>query len=211
MLGAEKIEKILAELCERTDVRNYRLHTRSIVYAPELINQEIIKVLSKYNVRTVFHVIHPYEICNIVEKKVTEIVQAGVRCYNQFPLLRGINDHIMVITKLLEILDQNRIRNLSIFVTDPLNSIEEYRVSIRRSFEMWTELELCYPSWLNSTKMVFDSQIGKVHIKDIIMYDEEKEGYWFARGKEKIFFKDIPSDKEKPGVLTEMLWKERRM
>lgn len=207
-MGASKLSYFYEKLAENTHVRDFRLHTRSIVYSPELITKEIIDVLAKYDVRLVFHIVHPYEICECVEAKVREIQKAGIRCYNQFPMLRGINDNIEVLVALLYVLDKNRIRNLSIFITDPLICIEEYRVSIRRSHEMWTELQLNYPAWLNSTKMVFDSSIGKIGIKDLDRYDEERQGYWFKRGEKDMFFPDIPEEIDVPGKVENMLWKK---
>ena len=208
ILGAAKLSYFIENVIKNTHVRDVRLHTRSIVYSPDLITKDIIDVLAKYDVRLVFHIVHPYEICTYVEAKMKEIQKAGVRCYNQFPLLRGINDNVEVLTSLLYVLDKNRIRNLSIFITDPLICIEEYRVSIGRSYEMWKELELNYPAWLNATKMVFDSSIGKISIKDLLRFDEEKQGYWFKRGEKEMFFPDIPKEIDVPGNVENMLWKK---
>lgn len=209
ILGAKKLAYFLEKISMETQIKDFRLHTRAIAYAPDLIAEDIMELLAKYDVRLVFHIVHPYEICACVEDKMKEIQKKGIRCYNQFPLLRGINDNVEVIACLLYMLDQNRVRNLSIFITDPLNCIEEYRVSIKRSYEMWQELEISYPAWLNATKMVFDSGIGKVNIKDLLEFDEEKCGYWFKRGEKRIFFPDIPKEIDVPGDLKSMLWKDR--
>ena len=209
LLGKEKIEYFLQKISSETHIKDFRLHTRTIVYSPSLITEDIIELLAKYNIRLVFHIVHPYEICKCVENKITEIQKKGIRCYNQFPMLRGINDHIDIIVCLLYKLDNCGVRNLSIFVTDPLNCIEEYRVSIKRCYNMWQELETEYPAWMNSTKMVFDSAIGKVNIKDLLEYDEEKCGYWFKRAGEKIFFNDISKDIDVPGDKEIMLWRKQ--
>ncbi len=209
ILGAKKLSYFLEKISKETHIRDFRLHTRSIVHSPDIITKEIIELLAKYDVRLVFHIVHPYEICTYVEDKIKEIQKKGIRCYNQFPLLRGINDNVKVIASLLYLLDNNRIRNLTIFITDPLIDIEEYRVSIRRSYEIWAELEMNYPAWLNATKMVFDSSIGKIAIKDMIELDEEKQGYWFRRGEKKIFFPDIPEEIDEAGDLNSMLWKDK--
>ncbi len=89
-----------------------RIHTRSIVYEPSVFTKKMIDLLSKYNVRLVFHINYPYELDDVVEKKINEIRQSGIRMYSQFPLLRGINDNSKVLIKLLIKMDELNIRPL---------------------------------------------------------------------------------------------------
>ena len=59
-----------------------RIHTRSIVYEPSVFTKKMIDLLSKYNVRLVFHINYPYELDDVVEKKINEIRQSGIRMYS---------------------------------------------------------------------------------------------------------------------------------
>lgn len=76
---------------------NIRIHTRGIVYNPEIFDDKTIKLLAKYKVRLVFHINHPYEICEEVEDTINKINDSKVKMYAQFPLLRGINDNAIVL------------------------------------------------------------------------------------------------------------------
>ena len=73
-------------------IPHLRLHTRAIVYNPEVITDEVIALLAEFDVRLVFHIMHPHEICDVVRNKAEQIRKANIRMYNQHPLLAGIND-----------------------------------------------------------------------------------------------------------------------
>lgn len=105
-LDVRNLEMIFKRLSEETPVKSFRLHTRSVAYDPKSLTAEKIDLLAKYDVRLVFHIVHPYEICDTVEKKIREIRAKGIRMYNQFPLLRGINDHHQVLIEHLGKLDE---------------------------------------------------------------------------------------------------------
>lgn len=206
-IGENEIEKILESIKEKTDIENIRLHTRSIVYNPMLFTDNLINILKKYNVRLVFHITHPYEICETVKGKIKKITTSGIRCYNQFPMLRNVNDHFLVITKLLDILDILNVRNLSIFMPDPLSFLNEYRISLKRIKEISDQVNLETPAWINSTRFVLDSSIGKLRIENLIVYDEQKNQAKFKKGNKTIIYPDFPLDKDIPGNINTLLWK----
>ncbi len=205
-LGYEKLKYFFEKIRNMSNINDIRLHTRAIVYEPSLITKDIIELLNIYNVRIVFHIIHPYEICEIVKEKICEIICSGVRCYNQFPLLRNINDNIEVISKLLFLLDMNHVRNLTIFIPDPIILLEEYRVSIKRILEIAQQLETSYPAWISATRFVFDSANGKVSISNLVEIDEEKNIAVFVKNGKKVIFPDLPQSIDVKGDLVTMLW-----
>lgn len=206
-LGYDQLNKIFETIATTTKIKDFRLHTRAIVYEPELITDEITMLLKKYDVRVVFHIIHPYEICNIVEQKIKSIVDVGIRCYNQFPLLRNVNDHVEVVAKLLYKLDNCHVRNLTIFMPDPIMMLEEYRISVKRMSQMYEKLETEYPAWINAIRFMFDSAKGKISIKNLIHIDEDKNIALFKKRGEKVEFPDIPAVVDQCGDLDTMLWK----
>jgi lysine 2,3-aminomutase len=99
-----KLSYIIESIGTKTNIRSIRIHTRSIIYGPNSFTFEKIQLFAKYNVRIVFHIIHPYEICGEVSAKIKELRLAGLRLYNQFPLLRNTNDHADVLLALLKTL-----------------------------------------------------------------------------------------------------------
>lgn len=200
-IGYDNMKYALEELKEW----NIRIHTRAIVYDPSIFTSEMISLLSKNNVRLVFHINHPYEIDDEVEKKINEIRKSGIRMYSQFPLLRGINDNSKVLIKLLIKMDELNIRPLSIFIPDPISYGAVNRVSAERIEKIMDEVNWNTPSWVNSTRFVMDTTIGKVRRENIV----KKEGkcITFSRDGKTVDYYDLDDGIDVPSDINILLWK----
>ena len=185
---------------------NIRIHTRAIVYEPSIFTKEMIDLLSNNNVRLVFHINHPYEIDEVVEEKIKEIRSAGIRMYSQFPLLRGINDNSKVLIKLLIKMDELNIRPLSIFIPDPISYGAVNRLSVSRIEKIMDEVNWNTPSWVNSTRFVMDTTIGKVRRENIIKRDGKC--ITFARDGKTVDYYDLDDGIDVPSSIDTLLWKE---
>lgn len=204
-LATSDLEKIL------TTAQNFkisvRIHTKAISYDPESIKPEMLQIFKKHRVRLVFHIAHPYEICSEVIKKIKEIQKHEICCYNQFPLLRNINDHPNVLIKLLLLLDQLQVRNLSIFYPEPVLHSMVFRINLERIFSIIDEFCWRSPSWINSTRFVLDSPIGKVRRENLKKYLKNQYAV-FSREEKEIIYPDLSEEWDIPGKLSLMLWKE---
>lgn len=201
-IGYENLKYALEEL----NNWKIRIHTRAIVYEPSVFSKKIIELLSKYNVRLVFHINHPYEIDSEVENKINEIRQSGIRMYSQFPLLRGINDNSKVIIKLLNKMDELYVRPLSIFISDPISYGAVNRVSVMRIEKIMDEVNWGTPSWINSTRFVMDTTIGKVRRENIIK--REGKCLTFMRDGKTVEYYDLDDGIDVPTDLNKLLWKD---
>lgn len=200
-IGYENMKFALEEL-KQWDIR---IHTRSIVYEPLIFTEDIIDLLNEYTVRLVFHINHPYEIDDVVEEKISEIRKAGIRMYSQFPLLRGINDNSKVLIKLLIKMDELNIRPLSIFIPDPISYGAVNRISISRIEKIIDEVNWNTPSWINSTRFVMDTTIGKVRRENIIKRDNKC--ITFARDDKTVDYYDLDDGIDVPSDINTLLWK----
>lgn len=205
ILPAKKIEEICSFIFHRW--LSIRIHTKTISYNPDLINLEKIKTLSKYNVRLVFHITHPYEICEVVKDKIKLLKEHNIRLYNQFPLLRWINDNHILLIKHLKKLDELGIRNLSIFIPDPIKFSWTFRISMKRIFQIINNFNWNSPSWINSTRFVMDSNIGKLRREDIRHWNESENIITFERDWKYIEYPDFPKEYDIPWNMDIMLWK----
>lgn len=201
-IGYDNMKYALEELKEW----DIRIHTRAIVYEPSIFTEEMIDLLNKHNVRLVFHINHPYEIDEDVEEKINEIRKQGIRMYSQFPLLRGINDNSKVLIKLLIKMDELNIRPLSIFIPDPISYGAVNRLSASRIEKIMDEVNWNTPSWINSTRFVMDTTIGKVRRENII----KKEGkcITFARDGKTVDYYDLDDGIDVSSDIRILLWKD---
>ncbi len=202
-IGYENLKYALEELKDW----NIRIHTRAIVYHPNIITKEIIDLLKKFDVRVVFHINHPYEICNIVEDKINEMNNCGIRMYAQFPLLRGINDNYLVIKELLIKMDELHIRPLSIFIPDPISYSASFRLKFKRIIEIMDQINWNTPSWINSTRFTMDTTIGKVRREHIISWKDNC--ITFSRDGKVVEYYDLDDGIDIPSNIDVLLWKNK--
>lgn len=200
-IGYDNMKFALEEL-KQFDIR---IHTRSIVYEPSIFTKKMIALLSEHNVRLVFHINHPYELDDVVEKKINEIRQSGIRMYSQFPLLRGINDNSKVLIKLLIKMDELNIRPLSIFIPDPISYGAGHRISANRIEKIMDEVNWDTSSWVNSTRFVMDTTIGKVRRENVIK--REGKCITFARDGKTVDYYDLDDGIDIPSSIDRLLWK----
>lgn len=200
-VGYDNLEYIFKELKEY----NIRLHTRAIVYNPYIFTDEIIKLLKDYKIRLVFHINHPYEICEIVNKKIKELDENGIKMYSQFPLLRGINDSAKVLDILLRKMDDLHIRPISIFIPDPLAYSASFRIDFERIEKIQNELNWTTPSWVNSVRFTLDTTIGKVRRENIIRRNDRC--ITFEREGNRVDYYDLDDGLDEPSDLSILLWK----
>ncbi len=201
-VGYENMKFALEEL-KQWDIR---VHTRAIVYEPSIFTKEMIKLLKTHNVRLVFHINHPYEIDEVVEEKIKEIREEGIRMYSQFPLLRGINDNSKVLVKLLVKMDELSIRPLSIFIPDPISYGAVNRIAARRIEKIIDEVNWNTPSWINSIRFVMDTTIGKVRRENIIK--REGNHIVFTRNEKIVDYYDLDEGIDVPSDINKLLWKD---
>ena len=201
-IGYDNIKFALNEL-KGWDIR---IHTRAIVYEPSIFTEKMIYLLNEHNVRLVFHINHPYEIDEVVEAKINEIRRAGIRMYSQFPLLRGINDNSKVLVKLLVKMDELNIRPLSIFIPDPISYAAVNRLSVDRIFKIMDEVNWNTPSWVNSTRFVMDTTIGKVRRENIIK--REGKCITFSREGKTVDYYDLDDGIDIASDISVLLWKD---
>ena len=158
-MGHRDLARIISVL-RAVGIPNIRVHTRTIVFAPQVFSQQTIDLLGANNVRLVFHIVHPYEICDTVSQTIKGLRTAGIRLYNQFPVLRHVNDHPRVLTTLLTRLDELGVRNLSVFIPDPVRHSSAFRIQLGRILRIIDELNQSTASWVNSTRLVLDGSFA---------------------------------------------------
>ena len=203
----KNLSYLLEQLSQQTKVTDIRIHSRNVVFAPQVVSDKVAELLGKHRARVYIHVVHPYEIEEKMVNLVKHLQNVGVRTYSQFPILRGINDHLQVLEKLLRKLDDLRANPINLFIPDPISYSAAFRIPMKRLLRLLDDLYWTTSSWTNGVRLVLDTPIGKVRREDIVAWDEKTGQINFQREGKSVIYHDFPAELDKPGELGVLLWK----
>jgi lysine 2,3-aminomutase len=207
-LSMRDLGLVLTAIRTVTTIRSIRLHTRTPAFAPKIFaDDRKLDLLAEAGVRLVLHFAHPYEICDEVAAVLDRLDRHRIRLYNHFPLLRGVNDHRDVLARLIETLDDHRVRTLSVYVPEPIRHSAPFRVTLDRFFALQDELTATTPSWINAVRFTLDSPIGKVRREHIVARDRATGRVTFEKAGQRFVFPDFPPELDVRGDRDTMLWK----
>lgn len=137
LVSDDKLEYIIKKLREIPHVEIIRIGTRTPVVMPQRITKELTDMLSKYHpiwINTHFN--HSKEITKESTEACAKLANAGIPLGNQSVLLRGINDCIHVMKKLVQDLLKIRVRPYYIYQCDLSKGIEHFRTPVSKGIEI---------------------------------------------------------------------------
>lgn len=137
MVSDQRIEYILKKLREIDHVQVIRFGTRTPVVMPQRVTDDLVNMLKKYHpiwVNTHFN--HAQEITEESKKAIDRLVDAGIPVGNQSVLLKGVNDCVHVMRKLVKGLIAIRVRPYYIYQCDLSFGIEHFRTSVSKGIEI---------------------------------------------------------------------------
>jgi lysine 2,3-aminomutase len=137
LVSDERIEYILKALRTIPHVQVIRFGTRTPVVMPQRITDELVKMLKKYHpiwVNTHFN--HPDEITPESKRAIDKLVDAGIPLGNQSVLLKGVNDCVHVMRKLVKQLVAIRVRPYYLYQCDLSMGIEHFRTPVSKGIEI---------------------------------------------------------------------------
>jgi len=154
LMSDAALESIISRLREIDHVEIIRLGTRTPVVMPQRITPELVNMLKKYHpiwVNTHFN--HYDEITPESKKAIDLMADAGIPLGNQSVLLKGVNDCLHVMKKLLTRLAQIRVRPYYIYQCDLSLGIEHFRTPISKGIEIMEGLRghisgYCVPTYV---------------------------------------------------------------
>ena len=137
LVSDERIEYILENLRKIDHVQVIRFGTRTPVVMPQRITDKLVNILKKYHpiwVNTHFN--HPDEITKDSYLAIEKLVNAGIPVGNQSVLLRGVNDCVHIMRRLMKKLIAIRVRPYYIYQCDLSMGIEHFRTPISKGIEI---------------------------------------------------------------------------
>ena len=137
MVSDQKLEYIIQRLRAIPHVEIVRLGSRTPVVCPQRITPELCEMLKKYHpIWLNTHFNHPNEMTPEAQEAVAKLANAGIPLGNQTVLLRGVNDCVHVMKKLMHELVRNRVRPYYIYQCDLSMGLEHFRTPVSKGIEI---------------------------------------------------------------------------
>lgn len=137
LMSDERLEYIISKLREIPHVEIIRIGSRVPVVMPQRITDDLVNMLKKYHpIWLNTHFNHPNEITQESMEACKKMADAGIPLGNQSVLLRGVNDCMHVMKKLVNDLVKIRVRPYYIYQCDLSNGIEHFRTPVSKGIEI---------------------------------------------------------------------------
>ena len=137
LVSDDRLEYIISKLREIPHVEIIRLGSRTPVVMPQRITDDLVNMLKKYHpIWLNTHFNHPKELTDEAKAALTKLADAGIPLGNQSVLLRGINDCVHVMKKLVHGLVMARVRPYYLYQCDLSMGIEHFRTPVSKGIEI---------------------------------------------------------------------------
>jgi lysine 2,3-aminomutase len=154
LMSDERLEYILSSLRAIDHVEIIRIGSRTPVVLPQRITPELCEMIRKYHpVWLNTHFNHANEITPDSKRATARLADAGVPLGNQSVLLRGVNDCVHVMRKLVTGLAYIRVRPYYLYQCDLSLGLSHFRTPISKGLEIIEGLRghisgFCVPTYV---------------------------------------------------------------
>ena len=137
MVSDERLEYIISRLRQIPHVEIVRIGSRTPVVCPQRITDDLVNMLKKYHpIWLNTHFNHPQEVTKEAAEACAKLANAGIPLGNQTVLLRGVNDCVNTMKKLMHELVKMRVRPYYIYQCDLSMGIEHFRTPFSKGIEI---------------------------------------------------------------------------
>ena len=154
-LSSRRLRVLMEDLDQIEHVKSIRFHTRVPIAAPNLINADIISLLSaaKTAITVSVHCNHAAEITSEVTDALRSIRRAGAMLVSQSVLLRGVNDNRDALIGLFKALTENGVKPYYLHHPDKAPGTGHFQLSLREGLDLYQSLRghisgLCIPQYM---------------------------------------------------------------
>jgi lysine 2,3-aminomutase len=136
-LSDNNIRYLLTRLKQISHVEIVRIGTKVPVVLPQRITPELVGVLKEFPPLWMsIHFTHPDEITPETTTACERLVEAGIPLGSQTVLLKGINDSVETMKKLVHRLLQIRVRPYYLYQCDPIAGSSHFRTPVEKGLEI---------------------------------------------------------------------------
>lgn len=133
----DKLDWLLTRLREIPHVEFIRIGTKVPVVLPQRITESLINVLKKHHPLWMsIHFTHPDELTPETKKACNMLADAGIPLGSQTVLLKGINDNVETMKKLMHELLKVRVKPYYLYQCDPILGSSHFRTPVKKGLEI---------------------------------------------------------------------------
>lgn len=165
------IENLLSKLADIPHLTSIRIASRTLVTAPQRINDELLDILERYHEqgrRTIYivtHFMHPYEICREAADAILRIRNRGLMLYNQ-QVFTFANSRRFESVALRISLKKIGVDPYYVFNMKGKSEMTDYSVPVARILQERKEEARLLPGIFRTDEPVFNVPfLGKNHIR----------------------------------------------
>lgn len=137
MVSDARLESIIRRLRAIPHVEIIRIGSRTPVVCPQRITDDLVNMLKKYHpIWLNTHFNHPHEVTPEAAAACAKLADAGIPLGNQSVLLRGVNDCVNTMKKLVHELVKMRVRPYYIYQCDLSMGLEHFRTPVSKGIEI---------------------------------------------------------------------------
>ncbi len=171
LLSTSRLESIIAALREIEHVRIIRIGTKMPAYNPYryLNDDALLQMLAKHSsadrrIYTVCHFDHPRELTPQAHEAVRRLLDAGVVCINQHPIVRGISDDPATLAELWNELSYMGVQQYYAFQGRPTAGNYPYVVPLTEAYRKVEQAKRRCSGLGKRVKYVMSHESGKVEM-----------------------------------------------
>ena len=136
-LADEKLEWLLSRLRAIRHVEFLRIGSKVPVVVPQRVTRSLTAVLREFHPLWMsLHFTHPDELTEEVKEACARLADAGIPLGSQTVLLKGINDDVGVMKRLMHGLLMARVKPYYLYQCDPISGSEHLRTPVETGLEI---------------------------------------------------------------------------
>ncbi|MBX6321057.1 MAG: KamA family radical SAM protein [Rhodospirillaceae bacterium] len=135
-LADEKLDWLLGRLSAIPHVEFLRIGSKVPMVLPQRITRALCRTLRRYHPWVSIHVTHPDELTPEAREACARLADAGLPLGSQTVLLKGINDDVAVMKRLVHGCLMNRIKPYYLYQCDPITGSAHFRTTVDKGLEI---------------------------------------------------------------------------
>jgi lysine 2,3-aminomutase len=136
-LDEDRLEWILSRLRAIPHVEFVRIGSKQPVVQPQRVTPALTRLLKRFHPLWMsLHFTHPDELTPEVAEACGRLADAGIPLGSQTVLLRGVNDDLETMRRLMQGLLRIRVRPYYIYQCDPISGSGHFRTSVEKGVEI---------------------------------------------------------------------------